>query len=768
MSKKLLPRFLAVTLVWSMLFSSTAAALPTSAVNQESNTTICVSTNEALRTISPRLFGAIPRWYELLEGGIREDGTFWPEYLELLKTMGFTEIRYGDASPLSQSFIWKDTIGPVEDRPATWVRSNAKGEKCVFGMDEFGQLLEEIDATGTMVYCYERGSAKDAAQLVAYLTMKANSTPLDQLDPDKDYQYWANLRAANGHVEPYPIVTIDIGNELTATSCWFGGTLVERGKEWTSENSSRLGTTVPNQGAGLYCFGGTVRFEDQLTIGYPDLDASGYTSSGKPNQKFYASYAPIRLDADNPVEVHIRTVEDAKAEAETWIRVDSFDGCGPEDKVFVLDSTQTGKILFGDGVTGAIPTEGSFIYLAYTSGHHDGFVDYYREIKKVNPDIQVDLEFSVGMALNDQVIDSISQTAVQAMGNKYPYDHVDHHPLMTGWPSKVGNVDEFLRQMMLSPKYQMEYELKLLERIREISGRTNPDDVPLAIKAYGHGQGSKPTATTDNSYTDFHQGLMDGMLRASEILAWINAGFEDADLFLLNDKPYTGNFGIIGVPPRMNAAIINGEKAGSFIAAPIGLSYQLTSPLAGKTQVKTDVLNMPQIDCAEGAIADKLDQLAVVSAVDEKGDLELVVVNQSAELGCTARIDLQGYRHSATAGVSELNGPSATAKNTAGNPNQCAVTQKDVTVGEGNFTYTFPAHSVTRITLTKANKPEQPSASDASATTYMVKAGDSLWKIARKYYGSGSKWTLIFEANRDKINNPNSIRVGQVLIIPAL
>lgn len=54
----------------------------------------------------------------------------------------------------------------------------------------------------------------------------------------------------------------------------------------------------------------------------------------------------------------------------------------------------------------------------------------------------------------------------------------------------------------------------------------------------------------------------------------------------------------------------------------------------------------------------------------------------------------------------------------------------------------------------------------AAPTTYVVKAGDSLWKIAEELLGSGTLWTKIYEANKDTIKDPNLILIGQVLIIP--
>ena len=47
-----------------------------------------------------------------------------------------------------------------------------------------------------------------------------------------------------------------------------------------------------------------------------------------------------------------------------------------------------------------------------------------------------------------------------------------------------------------------------------------------------------------------------------------------------------------------------------------------------------------------------------------------------------------------------------------------------------------------------------------------VKKGETLSKIAETYYGDGSLYTTIFEANRDTLKDPNLIKVGQKLRIP--
>jgi len=68
-------------------------------------------------------------------------------------------------------------------------------------------------------------------------------------------------------------------------------------------------------------------------------------------------------------------------------------------------------------------------------------------------------------------------------------------------------------------------------------------------------------------------------------------------------------------------------------------------------------------------------------------------------------------------------------------------------------------------------KPTTPSpapkkASESGHQTYVVKAGDSLSKIAQAIYGDLNRWRDIYEANKDKIANPDAIEVGQELIIP--
>lgn len=54
----------------------------------------------------------------------------------------------------------------------------------------------------------------------------------------------------------------------------------------------------------------------------------------------------------------------------------------------------------------------------------------------------------------------------------------------------------------------------------------------------------------------------------------------------------------------------------------------------------------------------------------------------------------------------------------------------------------------------------------AADRTYTVVKGDSLSKIAKRYYGDAQQWRKIFEANKDQIKDPDLIHPGQTFRIP--
>ena len=85
---------------------------------------------------------------------------------------------------------------------------------------------------------------------------------------------------------------------------------------------------------------------------------------------------------------------------------------------------------------------------------------------------------------------------------------------------------------------------------------------------------------------------------------------------------------------------------------------------------------------------------------------------------------------------------------------------------------TVPSWRTDIVADIKVSNPQSvpgatPSGTQAGAQTYTVKAGDTLSKIAKELLGSASAYPQIFEANRDQLSDPDKIKPGQVLKIPA-
>lgn len=97
----------------------------------------------------------------------------------------------------------------------------------------------------------------------------------------------------------------------------------------------------------------------------------------------------------------------------------------------------------------------------------------------------------------------------------------------------------------------------------------------------------------------------------------------------------------------------------------------------------------------------------------------------------------------------------------------------DVTVSISLKNYIFVSTQKYEIQETKEKEEaevlveeERDASSAPEYETYTVKKGDSLWNIAKRYLGTGSRYPEIYNLNRDKIRDPNRIQIGQILKMP--
>jgi nucleoid-associated protein YgaU len=77
-----------------------------------------------------------------------------------------------------------------------------------------------------------------------------------------------------------------------------------------------------------------------------------------------------------------------------------------------------------------------------------------------------------------------------------------------------------------------------------------------------------------------------------------------------------------------------------------------------------------------------------------------------------------------------------------------------------------PVEMAQPTTLAATNNQNAYPTGSTNARYHIVTKHDTLYGIARVYYGDQRRWKEIYAANRNEILDPNMIRVGQRLLIP--
>ena len=81
-----------------------------------------------------------------------------------------------------------------------------------------------------------------------------------------------------------------------------------------------------------------------------------------------------------------------------------------------------------------------------------------------------------------------------------------------------------------------------------------------------------------------------------------------------------------------------------------------------------------------------------------------------------------------------------------------------------------PVAEAVPVEPVRAEPPRPPVSTEtptpAAGRSYTMQPGDTLYTLARRFYGDGKLWTKIYEANKDKIRDVYDIPVGTQLTIP--
>lgn len=612
-------------------------------------TSITVDTAHPGSAINPAVFGSD---YLAPFGGMgsfdSNSNAFWPSFTtQLTSGVGAGSLRF-PGGITGQSYEWTRAIGPQSGRSANPLGPYGGPSPSTVGLDEFGSLLDLTGAAGVLDVNFATGTAAEAADLVQYMTGAPGSST------------WANRRVADGHTAPYDVPYWEVGNEELRPDYWRSGTTVTAGTPPANANA------CPTVATCEYIYGGTTSFTDQRVVLAADRRSSAAASTGAAGQSFEVAYPPV-----------VSGSATVKVGGIAWTPVPSLSSAGPSADDYTLDPS-TGTITFGDGVHGAIPPSGAVVTASYQSGPHDGFAQFYTAMKQANPAIQV-------------CSSDTTRNFIDAMGTTQPYDCLQDHPYVgSGNISPSLPIDQYESQLMTVPDGEEAAVQSLEADADQAAGR----HVPLVLSEYGQLIDSTPDPL-DAPY--FLNSLDEALVNASQLADWIQLGIPVADRQLLDAElpaPSAVTTGLPGAAPFATPGAIT-TPGPQTVVQPTGEYLALMKPLAAGRLLDATVSANPALPGSDpGATGD----LAVVSAATPAG-VQLVVINRSPTVDVASAVGFDGVTGSATATVTTLDGPSPLSDNSPQVPDTVSTGTSPAAVTGGAATITFPAHSISLVTL---------------------------------------------------------------------
>ena len=89
-------------------------------------------------------------------------------------------------------------------------------------------------------------------------------------------------------------------------------------------------------------------------------------------------------------------------------------------------------------------------------------------------------------------------------------------------------------------------------------------------------------------------------------------------------------------------------------------------------------------------------------------------------------------------------------------------------IGTDGYGNVYGEGRITIRTEASAEEKEEETTKAESVVERFYEAvkGDSLWKISRSFYGTGTRWQVLYDANREQMPSPDLLQIGQKLLIP--
>lgn len=619
------------------IVSSWVVVMPPRILAQQA-TTISVDPTVGGVKVNPLVFGASHRYgYNGYSMWDTQNNRAYPDFSTAFRNAGITSIRF-PGGVISGTYHWQRAIGPVAQRTRN-VHGSTKDDDALpvtneFGPDEFGRFIQQNGATGSVVVNIGTGTAQEAADWVEYMNAPVGTNPGGGIA-------WAEVRQKNGSTDPYNITYWEVGNENDNENqvYWMGAADKQK-----------------------YSFGGTTTFTGQRVGKIDDHRDSAAVSNGKASQVFYVKYPSVQPK------------QTVYVDGQAWTAVSNLRKAG-KGNVYKID-LQTGKIQFGDGSNGNIPPSGSVVTIDYVSGPHDGFVDFYREMKAVDPNIKVCTSYDVSAQLKAN----------------HPFDCVASHPYTYASSATGTTADKYHDNIMLQPE-RSAARVKLLQQTLRKNVGAGADNIEIVITEYGINDiRTQPLPANIERY----QITLGGALYVAQLLKyWLELGIPLAQKHSLIDF-------VFSTPPTGVTSLgYDGifSEGPAFVSSATALAFELYKDILGSELIQSSVTGNPERILPTGA---RLSALETVTSIDPSGTLNLFVINRDRTTNVAATIKLQQYRSSGQANIKTLNGPSYLSYNTPTSPKTVKITKRTIAVGPSQFNYTFPAHSITAIKISGA------------------------------------------------------------------
>ena len=625
------------------IYEDKKASFVETEVEETNNPTIVINKDNVIQTIDDSIFGINHRYAFNGYGTYDEENQMIKEsFADLYREAGFGSIRYPGGT-ISNLFNWKTTLGPQESRKdqihGFYNYSGQGGIAANFGLGEIGTFAQENNSEIVYVYSLGRGNAKDAADLIEYLNAEVGTNPNGGID-------WAQVRADNGHEEPYNVRYFEIGNEMQQ-----GGT----------DGSGSQQYWLPNVGNAedAYISGGLATFTKQYAVLEEDWNVTGSYSDGTANQELWMRYANVENEDDENFVAFVEGSVTVYVNNEAWTIVDDLSTASATDKVCEVNK-RNGKITFGDGVHGMIPPKGNQVTVDYKV-QRDGFA----QISQAMRDTMAAINTAEGSNDSVYVYSSYETNGyinkMHNLGYDDLYDGLTIHPYSgtpSGGSSSEASKLTFYNDAINRANNKINDVINYVNNMRQYDNTKVP-----VISEFGIFRSTDPLVRSQAH----------ALYIARSIMGYVEAGSPYIQKHCLVDW-YSEGADALGPTQQAVIQAVAGEGADtktgtgefSFFSTPSANVFEIyNNAFDGTSILETTVKNSP-VNTANTKT------LYAMSSKDDKGNLYIAVVNYAGE---EVTVKLDAGMSFGDAEVISYSSSSSTfdAENTLANPDNVSI-----------------------------------------------------------------------------------------------